>query len=123
MLSQILMLIVFYHIRCNSSLCSNGRLEDFPTALKEFQNNTWLVWLSIFLVILVALYNSIGVSLTKYASATLRCISGQLRIVVVWVFFLLTPSSAQESFSFVQLFGFIVLVSGTLIYNEIIFNQ
>jgi hypothetical protein len=39
----------------------------------------------------------------------------------VWVFFLIIPNpKLRESFFYLQLLGFILLVLGTLVYNEIL---
>jgi len=40
--------------------------------------------------------------------------------LIVWVFFLVVPTNIPEEFSGLQLAGFIIMVLGTLIYNEVI---
>mmetsp|Transcript_29139 Transcript_29139/g.33329 ORF Transcript_29139/g.33329 Transcript_29139/m.33329 type:complete len:125 (+) Transcript_29139:692-1066(+) len=62
-------------------------------------------------------------------SATSRTTLKQTKIVLVWLFFLAYQGKGHESFKVLQLVGFIVLVSGILLYNEIVvipfwgFNQ
>lgn len=41
--------------------------------------------------------------------------------MIIWIFFLIVPfNGSREEFSVLQLFGFIFLVFGTLVYNEIL---
>lgn len=42
------------------------------------------------------------------------------KTAVVWVFFLLFRGPGHETFSWLQFIGFIILILGTLIFNEII---
>jgi len=68
----------------------------------------------------VAFYNFFGVSVTKYASSAQRAVVDNLRTILIWLFFLFVPTNINERFNWLQLAGFIGLVLGTLIYNEII---
>jgi hypothetical protein len=43
-----------------------------------------------------------------------------LRTILVWIFFLTIPTPIEEKFSWIQLVGFVFLVLGTLIYNEVL---
>ena len=76
--------------------------------------------LSLGICISIASFNATGVAVTKYASAPQRTTIDSTRTVVVWVFFLMMPEPYTETFSWLQLFGFIILILGTLVYNEII---
>ena len=62
--------------------------------------------------------------MTQLVSSTARAIVDTVRTVFVWLFFLI-PSpirveGGEEEFHFLQFFGFILLIAGTLIYNEIV---
>ena len=75
-------------------------------------------------VISIALYNFVGINLTQLVSSTARAIVDTVRTVFVWLFFLI-PSpirveGGKEEFHVLQFFGFILLIAGTLIYNEIV---
>jgi len=65
----------------------------------------------------IACYNSSGVSVTKYASAAQRSTLDSLRTLFIWGGSLIF---AWERFIWTELIGFILLVGGTLIFNEII---
>jgi len=65
----------------------------------------------------IAGFNVTGVMITKYASAAQRSTIDTCRTVVIWAVFLLL---GKEKFLAGQLFGFAILLFGTLVYNEII---
>ena len=56
----------------------------------------------------------------RYWTSPVRVVVDNLRIISVWIFFMVVPTVIQESFHWLQLLGFLVLVLGTLIYNEIL---
>ena len=72
----------------------------------------------------IALYNFVGINLTQLVSSTARAIVDTVRTVFVWLFFLIPwdfgIEGIREYFYVLQFFGFILLISGTIIYNEII---
>jgi heme exporter protein D len=55
--------------------------------------------------------------ITKYASAAQRSTVDTCRTLVIWCVFL---AMGSEKFLVGELFGFFLLVMGTLVYNEII---
>ena len=55
--------------------------------------------------------------ITKYASAAQRSTVDTCRTLVIWCVFL---AMGSEKFMVGELFGFFLLVLGTLVYNEII---
>jgi len=55
--------------------------------------------------------------ITKYASAAQRSTVDTSRTLVIWVVFLIMGT---EQFIWAELFGFALLVAGTLVYNEIV---
>ena len=62
------------------------------------------------------------ISITKELSATTSMVLDSVRTLVVWTVTLL-PFVKWEEFHFLQLIGFIVLVTGMCIYNNIIFGK
>jgi hypothetical protein len=59
---------------------------------------------------------------TKYGSAAQRSTIECARIPVVWLYFMLVPVNGLklESFTYFQLFGFLILFGGVLLYNEMV---
>ncbi|VDP13923.1 unnamed protein product [Soboliphyme baturini] len=70
-------------------------------------------------LISIPIYNALGITVTKYMSATTRMVSDNIRTVVVWV---VTLAIGWQGFEYIQLIGFIVLVIGMCIYNDILFR-
>ena len=134
----IILLFIFYFIRCENwydilkdNVCiKDGEDEDadirFENALFAFQQiwDSWelKLYLSIY-IFSIAFFNFAGLSISKYASATSRTIVDTLRTIIVWTFFLVmpfVPEDTKETFSWLQLLGFLILILGGLIYNEIL---
>jgi len=60
------------------------------------------------------------VSITKYASAAQRSTIDSSRTAIIWVFFIIYQGSGHEKFEWLQLIGFITVIFGTFLYNEIL---
>ena len=132
----IILLFIFYFIRCENwydilkdNICirdgENGDLR-FENAIFAFKQ-IWASWeLKLYLsmyILSIAFFNFSGLTISKYASATSRTIVDTLRTIVVWTFFLVmpfVPEDTKETFSWLQLVGFLILILGGLIYNEIL---
>src|SRR5579875_3467977 len=84
-------------------------------------SNPWTLVESILILFSIASFNGFGVAVTKNASSAQRSTIDTCRTLIVWVFFMCIPTETlHEDFSWLQLFGFILVVTGTLVYNEII---
>lgn len=112
-------MIVMYFIPCdkNPGSCPYGRLEDAPRALKEMATYGLLMFWVIVTIISLGIFNFLGVSLTKYASATHRGAVNAVRPFVVWIVCLIIQ---WENFSWLQLCGYFVTVYGMILYYGII---
>ena len=80
-------------------------------------NHPSIIYYSIGIIISIAMFNATGVSITKYAAAAQRATIDTSRTLFIWIFSLLFLG---EKWSWVQFIAFIILVFGTLIYNEIL---
>lgn len=80
---------------------------DYPSALA----------CSIFIIVSIALFNATGVAITKYASAAQRSTIDTSRTLLIWM---VSLGLGWENFLPWELLGFVFLVIGTLIYNEIV---
>jgi hypothetical protein len=63
------------------------------------------------------MFNSFGVMITKQASAAQRATIDSCRTLTIWIVFIIL---GKEKFSYGELVGFVLLVAGTLVYNEIL---
>ena len=99
-----------------------SRIENTEFAFKQMGDNIALLLVYIFYIVSIALYNIVGINLTKLVSSTARAVVDTVRTVFIWLFFLLfSPvEGVHETFYVLQFVGFIFVVCGTLIYNEIV---
>jgi drug/metabolite transporter (DMT)-like permease len=133
----IFLLIIFYFISCDSwpdflkkGVCINDNIdkdkykfENAIFAIKQIWESGYLkAYLSLY-VLSIAFFNFSGLTISKHVSSTARTIVDTLRTIVIWAFFLTfpyLPEETKETFSWLQLLGFLVLILGSLIYNEIL---
>ncbi|CAG8546087.1 1568_t:CDS:2, partial [Scutellospora calospora] len=76
------------------------------------------IWISgIAICFSIAFFNFFGLSVTRLISATARSTIDTSRIVFIWIVSLFL---GWEIFSWLQVFGFVVLIAGTFIFNDVI---
>lgn len=92
-------------------------MEDTPRAFDDIKANKMILVWSILICFSIASFNAFGVAVTKNASSAQRSTIDTSRTVIIWVVQLIL---GEEKFKVLQLFGFILLVFGTLVYNEIL---
>ena len=113
------LLPILYLIPCyNTDLCSgNGHVEDATYAVKQLALSAPLLLSSLACIFSISFFNWSGLSVTKNASSLARSTIDTSRTVFIWAAELIL---GWEDFSSVQLCGFILLVLGTFIYNEVL---
>ena len=131
----IILLFIFYFIDCKNwpdylkkSMCAkdnkgNTRLEDTIFAFKQIVEEKKLLFYLLLVIFSIAFFNFSGLAVAKYGSSTLRTIVNIMRTVIIWAFFLImpfVPEETKEEFSWLQLLGFIIVLLGGAIYNEIL---
>ena len=92
-------------------------IDDVKRAVSEVLANWQLQVAVAGAVLSMAFYNFFGVSVTKRLSSTARLSIDACRTVVVWV---LSMLAGWERFIGMQLLGYIILVCGTTLYNELL---
>lgn len=113
------LLIPMYFIHVGQEIFKNpdGQIEDAIDGLYQIYNS-WEVATGITGTIFsIAFFNFAGISVTKQLSATTRTVLDSIRTIVIWAFSLMMR---WEKFSFYKLGGFIVLIFGMCVYNEIV---
>lgn len=117
----LILLTIFQFITCSDdNICPHGRLEDTPQAFYEMGNNPVILLFGIGSLLSIAFFNAFGVAVTKYASAAQRSTIDTSRTLLIWGVFLLKKGDGGEKFIWLELVGFVLLVLGTLIFNEIV---
>ena len=128
-----ILIFIFYFIKCTKgkriteqfcNIDDSGiyRVENIFFSIKQILNNTILIILITLYCFGITIYNITGISITKYTTATTRAVVDTLRTVVIWFYFLIpfNQGNVREKFNLIQFTGFILLIIGNLIYNEII---
>ncbi|KAH3678312.1 hypothetical protein WICMUC_001593 [Wickerhamomyces mucosus] len=106
------MIFTFFTIGYNT-----GGPFDIINSFEELFSSSRLLLSSIAIIFSIGLFNSFGISLTSLSSATARSTLDSCRTTLVWI---VSISLGWETFSFLQFSGFIILVYGTLVFNNAI---
>lgn len=114
-----ILLVPMYYIKVGNMIFKNpgGQLEDALDGFTQMKNS-WQVSLAISgTIVSIAFFNFAGLSVTKEMSATTRMVLDSVRTFVIWV---VSLSLRWQKFNWLQLFGFIILLSGMCLYNDVI---
>ena len=68
-------------------------------------------------VISIAFFNFAGISVTKELTATTRMVLDSVRTLVIWA---VSMAIGWQNFFFLQLIGFCILITGMMLYNDIL---
>ena len=116
-----LLLVPMYYIPAVKGLsetASGGsHFEDAIDGFFQIHNSVQLLLCICGTISSIACFNFFGISVTKSMSAVHRMVLDSIRTIVIWGVSLLL---GWESFQWLQLSGFFVLLFGTMVYNEIV---
>lgn len=121
----LILLPIFQLVKCPNQLdpqglgklCNYGYLENSALAFQQMGENGMVIFLYFLTMCSIAGFNVTGISTTKYASAAQRSTIDTSRTFLIWILSLIL---GLESFLPWEIPGFILLVAGTLLYNEIV---
>lgn len=110
--------IPFYFIRAGPPVVpgQGDRLEDPIDAFVMIGNSVKLLCACLGTIVSIAFFNFAGISVTKEMSATTRMVLDSVRTIVIWAFSLLF---FDQAFHWLQLLGFVFLITGMCLYNGI----
>lgn len=117
---MIVLLLVFYQIPHLHGLTNDAAGNHFENSLDAFAQirSSYVTTLGLSgYVCSIAFFNYFGASVTKHVNATTRMVLDNVRTVVIWAVDLIIK---WEQFQFMQVIGFILLLLGTAVYNEIV---
>ncbi|KAK2175086.1 hypothetical protein NP493_753g00007 [Ridgeia piscesae] len=119
-----LLLIPMYYIHVGHPFSTdpNGRLENVYDAFAKMGHSWQLILAVVGNIVSIAFFNFSGISVMKEMNATTRMVLDSCRTVVIWVVSLSVGWQAFTWQSFLlQSFGFVLLIGGTFVYNNVIF--
>eukprot|EP00056_Hartaetosiga_gracilis_P014334 m.240305 g.240305 ORF g.240305 m.240305 type:complete len:385 (-) comp14849_c0_seq1:331-1485(-) len=97
---------------------AGNTFENFNDAFFQI-NNSWIITLAICgTIVSIAFFNFSGISVTKELSATTRMVLDSVRTLTIWAYGMIV---GWETFSVLQIIGFVILLSGTFVYNNLVF--
>merc|ERR1711997_1024802 len=113
------LLIPFYFIPVGDKFGNNPRhvLEDAYDGLFQLAHNWRLAMAFCGTVFSIAFFNFAGISVTKEMSATTRMVLDSVRTLVIWG---VSLGLGWQTFHLLQLAGFVILVMGMFIYNDLL---
>lgn len=122
-LTMTLLLFITARLPCYSEeMCDKDIAFDSPAAaMIQVISNGKLLFYSLLSVFSIMIFNLTGLYLTKYVSSIFRVIVDSIRTISVWFFSVLFAFETLKLGSFLmQIAGFVLLIIGNLIYNEIV---
>ena len=112
------MLPILNLIPCDyQDLCSEGYVENSIDAFQQIGDNPYALALLLGLILIAGVFNFTGAAITKKIGALSRTSIDACRTLFVWGFSVLF---GWERFIPGQLAGFVLIVLGTAIFNEIL---
>lgn len=112
-------LVPMYFIQVPSKFTNNPRgvMEDAIDAFYMIKNNHLLLVPISGTIVSIAFFNFAGISVTKEISATTRMVLDSVRTMVIWA---VSLAIGWQSFHYLQVVGFVSLIFGMCVYNNII---
>jgi drug/metabolite transporter (DMT)-like permease len=110
---------IAHFIPCSSAseFCNNGTFENLGNAVSFIFGDVHLLLLIIIALINSSFFNFFGISITKHVSPMTRTTISVLVTCIVWVYSMIWLG---HKFYILQLIGFVFIVLGNLIYQEIV---
>jgi drug/metabolite transporter (DMT)-like permease len=123
------MIFIFFPILYLLPGSDSGSAESISDTFTMLSNNHQLLWLVGLYVFSVFTYNMSGMLVTYALSAVHRTMLEASRTAIIWIFdlivhYLISPDSSfgevWTNWSWLQLFGFALLILGQSIYSELV---
>jgi len=121
-LGMSLCLVIFYFVPVQQALWSYDptppyNLEDSIDGFIQLGNNPLLLVAILGTIFSIAFFNYAGQTVTKELSATNRMVLDSVRTLVIWLF---SISIGWQKFQYLQVIGFIILLTGMSLYNDLL---
>eukprot|EP01028_Stygiella_incarcerata_P004660 TRINITY_DN2039_c0_g1_i1.p1 TRINITY_DN2039_c0_g1~~TRINITY_DN2039_c0_g1_i1.p1 ORF type:complete len:394 (-),score=88.68 TRINITY_DN2039_c0_g1_i1:335-1516(-) len=106
---------------------SSGVGEDTLNTFYLLGKNHWLIWMSLFSIAALLIFNQTGMMCTLLYSAVFRTILEGVRTLCIWmtdlfIYYFISKDFGESwtVWSWLQLGGFVILLLGTFIYDRVI---
>ncbi|KAF1816257.1 integral membrane protein-like protein [Eremomyces bilateralis CBS 781.70] len=109
--------MIILHAAYGSTAAGQYGYFDAQEGLKELFGNRAIGISSILIMISICGFNFFGLSLTRSVSATSRSIVDTCRTLFIWM---VSLGLGWESFKWLQVLGFAMLVYGTFLFNDLV---
>jgi drug/metabolite transporter (DMT)-like permease len=94
-----------------------GNYFDLVVGWHEIINHTQVLVAGVGIIFSIAFFNWFGLSVTRNISATSRSTIDTCRTLFIWM---ISLSLGWETFKFLQVVGFVVLLYGTFLFNDVV---
>jgi len=108
---------VLLYVAYGSTESGRGGYFDMKAGWEDIISHRSIWVSSLLIMVCVGAFNFFGLSVTKNISATSRSTIDTCRVLFVW---LTSLGLGWEHFRWLQVLGFVILVYGTFLYNEIV---
>ncbi|KAK5071304.1 hypothetical protein LTR64_007807 [Lithohypha guttulata] len=112
-----LILQVILHFAVGNTRAGQYGYFDAKEGYKEVFNNKVIATTSLLIMISIGGFNFFGLSVTRSISATSRSIIDTCRTLFIWI---VSLGLGWESFKWLQVAGFALLVYGTFTFNDLV---
>lgn len=116
-LTILLFPMYYIHVGDTFSGSPENRLEDALDAFVQLGNNWQLAFAFCGTMVSISFFNFAGISVTKEISATTRMVLDSVRTLVIYV---VSLALGWQGFQYLQPIGFIILLVGMSVYNDVI---
>ncbi|KAJ3390872.1 hypothetical protein HDU92_000232 [Lobulomyces angularis] len=93
-----------------------GGFFDIPEGFRQVFGYEEILYSGIGIILSIAFFNWFGLSVTRHISATSRSTIDTCRTLFIWM---VSIQLGWETFNWVQVLGFMVLLPGTLMFNDV----
>lgn len=109
--------MIILHLAVGRTEHGRNGYFDAAEGWREITENRTIAVTSILIMISIGGFNFFGLSITRSVSATARSIIDTCRTLFIWI---VSLGLGWESFKWLQIVGFALLVYGTFLFNDIV---
>lgn len=109
--------MIVLHLAIGRTDAGAGGYFDVTEGLRQMFTNARIGWSSIAIMFSIGGFNFFGLSVTRTVSATSRSTIDTSRTLFIWI---VSLGLGWESFKWLQVLGFVLLVYGTFLFNGIV---